>query len=145
MATETFVIESTLETNVAFSRLIDLSRVPEWDRGIAESRLIESAIGTLGARYDLTLTGFDGKPTNAIYELTAVDVDRSFTMVGTNPTFRAEDTVTVESLAQGCRVTYLAGLALAGEHRPMTEAQLSAVFAKVVAIAQRGLTQYLNP
>ncbi len=47
MASETFVIESTLSPDAAFDRVIDLRRVGEWDRGIRTSRLVEGDAGSV--------------------------------------------------------------------------------------------------
>lgn len=145
MAVETFVVESALSPEAAFDKMIDLARVPEWDRGIRESLLIEGAVGAVGARYQLDLTGFDGEPTTAIYEVTAVDDNRAFTMVGANADFRADDGVSIEPTDGGCRVTYVAGLTLLGDNPPVTDAQLTALFPKVVAVAEAGITSFLNP
>jgi hypothetical protein len=143
MASEKLVIESTLSPETAFSQMIDLLRVTEWDRGIRQARLIGGESAVVGARYELTLKGFDGAPTTAEYELTAVDAPRGFTMVGNHPEFRAEDTVSFEPTSTGCRVTYDAGLVMLQEPAPMTEVQLSGTFAKVVAIVDEGLSAFL--
>jgi hypothetical protein len=145
MATETFLIESTLSPCEAFGRVIDLSRVPEWDRGIRTSRLIDGTPAAVGARYEVAVTGFDGEPTSAIYELTAVDGNRAFTMVGTHADFRAEDTLTIAPSGSGCRLTYDAELVLLGDHPPISDTQLAATFPKVVAVAEAGLAVFLNP
>ena len=145
MATESFEIESTMDAGAAFAQLIDLSRVSEWDRGITDPHLVDGEQGAVGARYGLTVTGFDGAPTTAFYELTAVDAPASFTMVGLHETFRADDTVTVRPTPNGCRVTYDAGLVLLGDHPPLDEEQLTRQFAKIVAVPKAGLTRFLNP
>lgn len=145
MAVETFVVESTLSPEDAFDKMIDLTRVPEWDRGIRDSLLIEGELGSVGARYQLDLKGFDGEPTTAVYEVTSVDGNQAFAMVGANADFRAEDAVSIEAADDGCRVTYVAGLTLLGENPPVTNAQLTVLFPKVVAVAEAGITLFLNP
>ncbi len=144
MATETFVIDSPLSPDVAFERLVDLTRAPEWDHGIRDCRHVGGAPGTIGARYELTVTGFDGQPTTATYEITDAQTDAGFTMVGTHPDFRADDTVTIEPTETGCRVTYNAGLVLLGEAPPLTEAQLDRLFASIVAVPAEGLRHFLG-
>lgn len=144
MATGTFVTDSTLTADIAFARMIDLARVPEWDRGITGSRLVDGEPGSVGARYEIALTGFDGKPTTAMYELTSVDPDRAFTMVGTNPTFRAVDTLRFEPSDDGCRVSYDAELTPMGDPPPVSDAQLASTFAAIVAIAEAGVSSYLE-
>lgn len=145
MTVETFVVESALSPEDAFDKMIDLARVPEWDRGIRESRLVDGDLGSVGARYQLDLKGFDGEPTTAVYELTSVEGNRAFAMVGANADFRAEDAVSIELTDGGCRVTYVAGLDLLGDNPPVSEAQLTAIFPKVVAVAEAGITLFLNP
>ena len=142
VASETVVIDSSLAPDVAFDRLIDLTRAPEGDRGVTGSRLVVGTAGTVGARYSVSLTGFDRQPTTAEYQLTSVG-DRTFTMVGEHPEFRAEDTVTVDEAAGGCRVTYDAGLELCGDDPPITEEQLDATFSKLVAVVEAGLASFL--
>lgn len=144
MATETFVIESALSLEAAFAKAIDLSRVPEWDRGIKESILVEGDQGAVGARYELKLTGFDGQPTTAVYEVTSVDTNRAFAMVGTHPDFQADDSLTFEETTDGCLITYEAGLVLLGDEPPLSEAQLDTLFASLVAVPREGLASFLH-
>lgn len=144
MATETFAIQSNLPPGEAFARVVDLLRVVEWDRGIRDARHVGGEPGTVGARYDVTVKGFDGKPTTATYELTAVEVPHRFTMVGSHPDFRADDTVSFDPTEGGCRVTYQAGLVLLGDDPPLTDTQLDALFSSVVAVPRDGLSVFLN-
>jgi len=145
MATESFVIDSTLSVADAFALVVDLSKVNEWDRGVRDARHVEGEPATVGARYDVTVTGFDGKPTTASYVLTAVDAPNSFTMVGSHPQFQADDTITFESTDTGCRVSYDAGLVLLGDDRPVTDAQLEEIFSSIAAVPRAGLQEFLNP
>ena len=145
MATETFVVDSTLSPDDAFDKVIDLSRVAEWDRGIKASRLAEGSTGVLGARYDVTVRGFDRELTTVVYELTAVDRPRSFSIVGTHADFRSEDSARVEPVGNRCRVIYEARLVLLGEAPPMDEDGLGEIFAKAVEIARAGLEVFLTP
>lgn len=145
MATESFVIESALSAAEAFALVIDLTKVNEWDRGVRNARHVGGEPGVVGATYEVTVTGFDGQPTTASYEITAVDAPTSFTMVGSHPQFRADDTITFEEASDGCRVSYDAGLVLLGDDRPMTDEQLDALFASIAAVPQAGLREFLNP
>ena len=145
MATETFQIESTLDQSEAFARLVDLSQVGEWDHGVTNARLVGGEPATTGARYEVTVNGFDGSPTVAVYELTAVDTPRSFTMVGSHDDFRADDTITIHPTDGGCVVDYSAGLVLLGDNPPLSEEQLGRQFAKIVAVPRAGLERFLNP
>ncbi len=145
MANESFVIESTLPAADAFALVVDLSKVNEWDHGVSNSRHVDGEPGAVGARYEVTVTGFDGQPTTASYELTAVDAPGSFTMVGSHEQFRADDRITFEATDSGCRVTYEAGLVLLGDNPPVTDVQLDEIFASIAAVPRAGLTTFLNP
>ncbi len=145
MATESFQITSHLAPSAAFALVVDLLRVSEWDRGVTNPRLVAGEPATAGARYEVTVTGFDGSPTTAVYELTAVDAPSSFTMVGSHPSFRAEDTITIRPSGDGCLVDYEAGLVLLGAGPPLSEEQLGRQFAKIVAVPKAGLERFLNP
>ncbi len=144
MATETFEIDSPLSPEAALERMIDLTRSPEWDHGIRDCRMVGGEFGSVGARYELTVTGFDGQPTTAVYEITEVRPGIGFTMVGHHPDFRADDTVTIEPTADGCRVRYDAGLVLLGEDPPLSEDQLGRLFSSIVAVPREGLRSFLG-
>ena len=145
MANECFVIDSTLPAADAFALVVDLSKVNEWDHGVSNSRHVSGDPATVGAMYEVTVTGFDGQPTTASYELTAVDAPGSFTMVGSHEQFRADDTITFAATDSGCRVTYEAGLVLLGDNPPVTDAQLDGIFSSIAAVPKAGLTTFLNP
>lgn len=145
MAQESFTIESSLTPSEAFALVVDLDKVNEWDHGVRDARHVDGDPATVGARYEVTVTGFDGKPTTASYELTAVDAPNTFTMVGSHPDFRADDTITFEATASGCAVRYDAGLVLLGPNPPVTDEQLDALFASLVDVPRAGLTTFLNP
>lgn len=145
MATQSFVIESALSAADAFALVVDLTKVNEWDRGVSNAQHVSGVPATVGATYEVTVTGFDGEPTTASYELTAVDAPNNFTMVGSHAQFRADDTITFEPADAGCRVSYDAALVLLGDDRPVTDEQLDAVFASIAAVPQAGLRDFLNP
>lgn len=146
MAQQSFVIDSALTVDEAFGLVVDLTKVNEWDRGVRDARHVGGEPGSVGASYEVTVTGFDGKPTTATYELTAVDGPNSFTMVGSHPQFQADDTITFTPVdGGGCRVGYDASLILLGENPPVTDAQLDEIFASIAAVPRDGLTTFLNP
>ena len=145
MASTTFSIDSSLPQGDAFARLVDLTRVNEWDRGVTNPRQVSGDGPHLGARYEVTVTGFDGAPTQVVYELTEVDAPSRFVMVGENDVFRAEDTLIITGRDAGSSLSYTGSLTLLGDDPPLTEPHLDAVFAKVAAIAESGLREFLNP
>jgi hypothetical protein len=145
MATQQFDIASPLAPDDAFDRLVDLTRVNEWDRGVTNPRQIHGTGHQLGSRYEVTVVGFDGKPTTVVYELLEVDRPARFVMEGVNAVFCAHDAITIEPTDTGCTVTYSAGLELLEEDPPLTPVQLDSLFVKIAAVAQDGLRNYLNP
>ena len=145
MATHTFTVESKMSITDAFTGLVDLGRVTEWDEGIIASSRLGPPGSVLGSRFDVTVNGFDGAPTSVVYEITEADAPHRFVMVGENPAFRAVDTVMLVESERGCVVTYVAGLELLGENPPLTDAQLDSLFVKIVAVPEAGLARFLNP
>lgn len=144
MATQRFDIISPLCPEAAFDRLVDLTRVNEWDRGVTNPRQIQGTEHQVGSRYEVTVVGFDGQPTSVVYELLEVDRPTGFVMEGTNAVFCAHDVIAIEPTETGCTVTYSAGLELLEEDPPLTSAQLDSLFVKVAAVAEHGLQSYLN-
>ena len=145
MAFQTFTVDSALSPVEAFGLVVDLTNVSAWDEGVTDPRLVSGDAGAVGARYEVTVTGFDGNPTTAVYELTEVDAPNTFTMVGRHPDFQADDTIRFAPTASGCEVTYEAGLVLLGENPPLSDEQLDRVFAKIASVPQAGLQRFLNP
>ncbi len=144
MATVTFVVDSVLPADAAFDRVIDLSRVTEWDRGIRSSSLVHGQVGEVGARYDVSVRGFDGQPTIVDYALTAVDRPSSFTIRGSHQDFQADDTVTIAPHGAGSRLTYEASLILLGDNPPLDDDRLASLFAANVDVARNGLEAFLS-
>lgn len=148
MASHRFTIASPLPVQEAFSRLIDLERVPEWDAGVAGSVRIEAADAegdsVVGSRFDVTVTGFDGSPTLVVYEITEADAPHRFVMIGENTEFRAVDTLELNTTTTGCELAYHGTLELLGDQPPLTPAQLDSMFPKVAAVAEVGLRRFLD-
>jgi hypothetical protein len=145
MAQQVFNVQSALSVREAFDRCIDLRRVNEWDRCVTAPRRLAGAGQAVGSTYEVTVTGFDGKPAAVVYELLEVDAPHRFVMEGVNDVLRARDILTFTSNDAGCELHYDAQLELLGEQPPMTDAELEALFARVAAVPQQGLSTFLNP
>lgn len=125
--------------------LADLTRVNEWDRGVTDAdQLTGEGIG-LAATYGVTVTGFDGKPTRVVYEITEYEAPERFVMVGEHATFRAHDVLTLADTGDGCELTYEGSLELRGDDRPFGDDQLDKIFGHVAGVAESGLRAFLNP
>jgi|GEM_PF-521617 len=154
MASHTFTVVSSLSVDDAFDRLIDLEQVTAWDEGVRGSVRIDHADGATpdstgavveGSRFEVTVTGFDGTPDTVVYEITDASRPDRFVMVGENATFRATDELSLHATGTGSELTYVGRLELLGDDRPLTDAQLDSMFPKIAAVAQTGLTTFLNP
>jgi hypothetical protein len=145
MAQQVFTVSSSLSVSEAFERCVDLTRVNEWDRGVSDSRLIAGTGDSVGSKFEVTVTGFDGQPAQVMYQLLEVDAPNRFVMEGANDVFRAYDVLTFTSTDGGCELLYDAQLDLLGDEPPMTGEQLDALFARVAAVPEAGLRTFLNP
>ena len=145
MASHSFTITSPLTVRDAFTKLIDLERVTEWDEGVSSSVRIDAASpSVLGSRFDVTVTGFDGAPTSVVYEITEADEPTRFVMVGENEQFRAADTLVLTPTDAGCELAYEGTLELLGDSPPLTSTQLDSMFPKIAAVAEAGLRRFLD-
>ncbi len=143
MASHTFTVESNLTIEEAYARAVDLERVPEWDDGVLSSiRLPDGDDGS--ARYDVTVTGFDGQPSSVVYTVTESDAPDRFVMIGENDVFRAVDTLAFSATGDGCTLDYHGTLELLGDEPPLSPGQLDSMFPKIAAVAEAGLTRYLR-
>ncbi|MEP1122303.1 MAG: SRPBCC family protein [Ilumatobacter sp.] len=144
MASHSFTVASDLTIEEAYARAVDLERVPEWDDGVLSStRLPDDADGS--ARYSVKVTGFDGQPSSVVYTVTESDAPNRFVMVGENNVFRAVDTLTFTASGDASTLVYLGTLELLGDEPPLSPDQLDSMFPKIAAVAEAGLTRYLNP
>jgi hypothetical protein len=145
MASHSFTITSPLTVRDAFTKLVDLQRVPEWDEGVNSSVRIDAASqSVLGSRFDITVTGFDGAPTSVLYEITEADEPTRFVMVGEHEQFRAADTLVLTPTDAGCELSYESTLELLGDSPPLTPTQLDSMFPKLAAVAEAGLRRFLD-
>ncbi len=147
MAQQVFTVSSSLSPAEAFARCIDLTRVNEWDRGVSDSKLVAGSGSSVDSAYEVTVTGFDGRPATVVYTLLEVDAPNRFVMEGVNDEFRAHDVLTFTPSADtdgGCELLYDARLDLVGAKPPMTADQLEALFARVAAVPEAGLRAFLN-
>ncbi len=144
MAEHSFTVESPLTIDEAYSRAVDLERVPEWDDGVRSSvRLADGDDGP--PRFDVTVTGFDGSPSSVIYTITEQSAPHRFVMIGENDVFRAVDTLVFSASESGTTLEYHGTLELLGDEPPLSPSQLDSMFPKIAAVAEAGLRSYLTP
>ena len=144
MASHSFTVDSHLTIDDAYARAVDLERVPEWDDGVqSATRLPDGADGA--PRFDVTVTGFDGKPSSVIYAITEAEAPNRFVMVGENDVFRAVDTLAFTAAGVASTLDYHGTLELLGDEPPLSPSQLDSMFPKIATVAENGLTTFLNP
>jgi hypothetical protein len=144
MASHSFTVASNLTAEAAYAQAVDLEQVPQWDDGVRSSvRLPDGEDGS--PQFDVTVTGFDGKPSSVVYTVTEADAPNRFVMVGENDIFRAVDTLVFTTSSAGCKLDYHGTLELLGANPPLSPSQLDSMFPKIAVVAESGLTRYLNP
>ncbi|MFK8024466.1 MAG: SRPBCC family protein [Ilumatobacter sp.] len=144
MAEHSFVVASNLSVSEAFARLVDLERVTQWDDGIISSTRTDELEEFTGRTFDVVVTGFDGRPTTMVYEITESDEATRFVMTGTHAMMRAVDSIELRTTDDGCELDYHGTLELIGDERPLTDDQLDRAFPKLAAVAEHGLRRFLN-
>jgi hypothetical protein len=144
MADHSFVVTSNLSQAEAFLRLVDLELVSEWDQGIISSTRTDDLDAVVGRTFDVEVTGFDGAPTTMVYEILEADEPTRFVIRGTHPIMEAVDTMVLTGSDSGCVLDYHGTLELLGDDPPLSDAQLDSMFPKLAAVAEQGLTAFLN-
>lgn len=143
MAVARFTVASPLGVEEAFDRVVDLTRAPEWDRGISNPRQLTGTAPGLGARYEVTVAGFDGKPTTMVYEILEFERPDRMVMRGANDDVVALDALVFTSTDSGCELDYDARLDLVSPSERLTDAVLQDIFDKVASVPREGLERFL--
>ncbi len=146
MATAEFTIESPLSIEEAFDRVADLTRVNEWDSGVSNANQVAGTAPCAGAKYEVTVAGFDGNPSTMVYEIEEFDRPSSFMMRGIGRDVIAVDvlTFTANEGGAGCSLHYEASLELVAPSEKMTDEVLQKIFDKVAAVPRNGLVGFLS-
>lgn len=143
MAVARFTVTSPLDVTEAFDRVVDLTNTPEWDRGISNPRQLTGSEPGLGARYEVTVTGFDGQPTTMVYEILEFERPNRMVMRGENSDVVALDVLVFASNADGCELDYDARLDLVSPSEGLTDEVLQKIFDKVASVPREGLASFL--
>lgn len=143
MASARFTVSSPLDVGEAFDRVVDLTRAPEWDRGISNPRQLTGTEPGLGARYEVTVTGFDGKPTTMVYEILEFERPDRMVMRGENDDVVALDVLVFSPTDDGCELDYDAQLDLVSPSERLTDEVLQEIFDKVAGVPREGLGRFL--
>lgn len=95
-----------------FAYLSDFTTTTEWDPGTVLTERI-TGDGGVGSRY-LNISKFNGRETRLVYEVIELVPGQIIRLRGQNDTVTAIDTITVESVFGGTRVTYDADFTFKG-------------------------------
>ena len=143
MARYTTSVASSLSPAAAFAYMAAFENAQQWDPGVATATRVDSGPVTLGTRFRLeTVTA--GRRLPLVYEVTAFDADRSFTVTAESASLRSVDTVRVEPAGDGSLVTYDAVLGFRGA-LVLASPLLPLVFRRIGDRAAAGLMVALNP
>lgn len=97
-------VEGPRSAAEVFAYLADFTTTTEWDPGSVRTVRI-SGDGGVGTKYHNT-SRFNGRETELVYEVIDFVAGERVQLRGTNATVIAFDTITVQALDAGCRVTY---------------------------------------
>jgi hypothetical protein len=143
----TATLSTTASAQEVLDRLADFASVAEWDPGIAAARLLTGTAGQVGAVYEV-IAAFGPQRIPLEYRV----VDRvepaggqpgRVVLVADDGSLVSHDTITIEPVGDGCRVTYDARLTLAGPAK-ILDLPLHLVFQVVGRRAEAGLHAELD-
>ena len=108
----TRTVASRRPASEVFAYLSDFTTTTEWDPGTVRTTLL-SGDGGVGTRYSNTST-FNGRQTHLVYEVIEFVPGELIRLRGENKTVTAIDTITVQSMFDGTRITYDADFTFKG-------------------------------
>ena len=108
----TRTVASRRSASEVFAYLSDFTTTTEWDPGTVKTTLL-SGDGGVGTRYSNTST-FNGRQTHLVYEVIELVPGELIRLRGENKTVTAIDTITVQSMFDGTRITYDADFTFKG-------------------------------
>jgi hypothetical protein len=129
-----------------FDYLCDMRNASNWDPGVATATVAVPGVTSTvseGTTFDVTLKVV-GRLRHVPYRVTGYDRPRRVVLVGTDPTFRSLDTITVESSTDGRTVvTYEAMLEPLGIWK-IAAPFIAFTFARIFRRAEVGLNRELG-
>ncbi len=108
----TRTVASRRSASEVFAYLSDFTTTTEWDPGTVKTTLL-SGDGGVGTRYSNTST-FNGRQTHLVYEVIEFVPGELIRLRGENKTVTAIDTITVQAMFDGTRITYEADFTFKG-------------------------------
>jgi carbon monoxide dehydrogenase subunit G len=105
-------VETTAPPAAVFASLSDFTNTNEWDPGTVNTTRV-SGDGGVGTTYDNT-SKFMGRETELTYEVVEHRPDSLFALRGENSSVVANDSMQIDPLGAGSRVTYTADFEFKG-------------------------------
>jgi carbon monoxide dehydrogenase subunit G len=105
-------VETTASPTAVFAYLSDFTNTNEWDPGTVRTVRV-SGDGGVGTTYDNT-SKFMGRETELTYEVVEHRPDSLFALRGENSSVIANDSMQIDPLGEGSRVTYTADFEFKG-------------------------------
>ena len=134
-------VVAQVEPDVAFAYLSDFTTTTEWDPGTVRTVRAEGD-GGVGTVY-LNTSSFAGRQTELTYVVTDLRAPELIALRGENSTLVAIDTMTLEPVPGGTRVTYQADFRFKGAWR-LVAPFLRPAFRRLGDEAQVGLQAALD-
>jgi len=138
MITYTTVIETQRSPEVAFAYLSDLANLERWDPGTKESVQVGGDGPGLGATYDVKVGHISMR-----YAVEEFDAPSTVLARGSHPLVMSTDSMSVEPLGDGSRVTYRAELTPRGPLKVLNP-MFDRLFQRMGDDAAEGLARALN-
>lgn len=142
MAHYVTTVKTDWDPATAYAYLAEFSNVAEWDPGVKAARSLSEDPLAVGARFEVTASGFGGREIPLTYETTEADPPRRVVLRAENSTLISLDTLTFEPAGGGTEVTYDADLSLKGPLR-VFDLGLRLVFGRIGDAARDGLAERL--
>lgn len=136
--TYTTTIETPRSPETVFAYLADLTNFQEWDPGTKKAVQTEGDRPGFGAEYQLSVGLI-----SMHYTITEFDAPKQVTARGTHPLVQSTDSMTVEPIPTGTRVTYRAELTPAGPLKPLNPL-FDRMFQRMGDDAAAGLARAIN-
>ena len=134
-------VETATPPAAVFAYLSDFTTTNEWDPGTVRTTLL-SGDGGVGTKYH-NVSKFAGRETELTYEVIENTPDSRFVVRGENKTVVALDTIDIEPVDTGSRVTYTADFEFSGVAKYFAPL-LAPACKKLGDEAEQGLRDALN-
>lgn len=143
MARYVATIDSPRPPAEVWDYLADFAHAPEWDPATVEASRLDDGPLRPGSRFHLVVR-FLGRNVPVDYRIVAADRPGQVVLAAERGRTRIHDSITIEEVAVGSRLTYDADLQINGVLGRLAEPLLAMVFRRMGAGAADGLRRELS-